>query len=64
MDHLYQTPTPEPADVHRGPLYQRMARYGFSKALVWKSPRDEVIKAWEIGLRDPRPRPADREGLA
>jgi len=29
-------------------------RVRVNKRLVWKSRRDEVIKAWEIGLKDAR----------
>jgi peptide/nickel transport system substrate-binding protein len=41
-------------DLPAVPLYQQIDLYGVNKRLVWKSRRDEVIKAWEIGLKDAR----------
>ena len=41
-------------DLPAVPLYQQIDLYGVNKRLVWKSRRDEVIKAWEIGLKDTR----------
>jgi len=39
-------------DLPAVPLYQQIDLYGVNKRLVWTSRRDEVIKAWEIRLKD------------
>ena len=43
------------------PLYQQINLYGVNKRLVWKSRRDEVVKAWEIGLKDAQTRRTARD---
>lgn len=39
-------------DAAAMPLYQQLDLYGASKRLVWKARGDELIKGFEMGLRD------------
>ena len=41
-------------DAAAMPLYQQQDLYGASRRLVWKARGDELIKGYEMGLREAR----------
>ena len=51
-------------EVPAVPLYQQMDLYGATKRVVWKARSDELIKAYDMALKDGKEAEMPAEALA